>query len=63
MTLLAIVSRVLIFGGGKTSWLYGYMIYYIIFGSLCCYAIARKHYPYATVIADDKMADSSNLKK
>lgn len=63
MTGLAIITRILIFGGGKEGWLYGYMLYYILFCSIVSWTIARKHFPYATAISEDKMKDASSEKK
>ena len=40
------------------------MLYYVIFASIISWTIARIHFPYATAISDDKMADaSSNARK
>jgi hypothetical protein len=63
MTSLAIISRVLIFGGGKDAWLYGYMLYFVLFASIISWTISRIHFPYATAISEDKMADASNAVK
>lgn len=63
MTLLAIIARVLIFGGGEGKWLYGYMLYYVLFASIVSWTIARIHFPYATALSEDKMLDASSHKK
>lgn len=63
MTSLAIISRILIFGGGENGWLYGYMLYYVIFASIISWTISRIHFPYSTAICEDKMLDESSAEK
>ena len=51
ITSIAALSRVLIFAGGKDFWIYGYMIYYMVFAAVLINYIAKKRFPYATAIS------------
>jgi hypothetical protein len=62
LTTVAAMSRILIFGGGKAFWIYGYMLYYMLFAIVLMRYIAKQRFPYATSISQDSILDESRLK-
>jgi hypothetical protein len=62
LTSIAAASRILVFGGGKSFWIYGYMIYYMLFSVVLMGYIVRKRFPYATAITQDSILDDSRLR-
>jgi hypothetical protein len=62
LTTIAAMSRILIFAGGKSFWIYGYMFYYMIFAVVLMTYIAKQRFPYATSITQDSILNDSRLK-
>ena len=47
ITFFFFFSRIFIFSFGRSYWLFGFMIVYIVLGAFCTHAIAEKRFPFA----------------